>query len=204
MVSEMLDRLGIDRAIVVGHSFAGTVATALALDHPARVAGLVLLAPVLQPWPSGVAWYYSLAATPVIGPLFAWTFALPVGAMLMQPTVRAVFAPQPVPPGYVKRAAIALVLRPRNFLANACDVSELKPFVTVQALRYAAIRVPTVIVTGDRDTIVSPELHSRALAAVLPHARLVMLEGIGHMPHHAASDRVVAAIDEVAAQAARA
>ena len=79
MLSEMLDRLGIDRAIVVSHSWGGTVATALALDHPERVAGLVLLAPVSHPWPSGIAWYYHVAAAPLVGPLFAHTFALPVG-----------------------------------------------------------------------------------------------------------------------------
>ena len=63
--------LGIARAIVVAHSFAGAVATALALDHPARVAGLVLLAPVSHPWPGGIAWYYTSRRRRVIGPLFA-------------------------------------------------------------------------------------------------------------------------------------
>ncbi len=80
MIGEMLERLDVGRAIIVAHSFAGSVATALALDDPGRVAGLVLIAPVLYPWRRGIAWYYSLAATPVIGPLFAQTFAVPVGS----------------------------------------------------------------------------------------------------------------------------
>jgi pimeloyl-ACP methyl ester carboxylesterase len=197
MLSEMLDRLGIERAVIVAHSFAGAVATALALDHPRRVAGLVLIAPVLYPWSTGIAWYYSVAATPVIGPLFARTLALPVGVLLMQPTVALVFAPQLAPPSYAQRAAIPLVLRPRNFIANARDVSGLLAVVTVQAPRYGEIKAPTVIITGDRDTVVPPEIHSRALAAALPHSRLVVLEGIGHMPHHVAADAVVAAIDEL-------
>src|SRR5262245_54680753 len=112
MLSEMLDRLGIERAVIVAHSFAGAVATALALDHPQRVAGLVLIAPALYPWSTGIAWYYSVASTPVIGSLFARTLALPVGALLMKPTVALVFAPQPAPPDYAQRAAIPLVLRP--------------------------------------------------------------------------------------------
>ena len=88
MLSEMLDRLGIDRAIIVAHSWAGTVATALALDHPDQVAGLVLLAPVSHPWPGGIAWYYHIAAAPLFGPLFAYTLALPLGELLLRADCR--------------------------------------------------------------------------------------------------------------------
>jgi pimeloyl-ACP methyl ester carboxylesterase len=201
MVAEALERLDVGRAIVVAHSFAGSVATALALEDPGRVAGLVLIAPVLYPWSTGIAWYYSLAATPIVGPLFAHTFAVPVGSLLMQPVARTVFAPQEAPADYADRAAIALVLRPDNFLANARDVVGLHAFVTRQAPRYASIKAPTVIITGDRDTVVSPDIHARAFAAKVPQSKLVVLEGVGHMPHHVAADRVVAAIDELAAEA---
>jgi pimeloyl-ACP methyl ester carboxylesterase len=112
-----------------------------------------------------------------------------------------VFAPQEAPADYADRAAIALVLRPDNFLANARDVVGLHAFVTRQAPRYASIKAPTVIITGDRDTVVSPDIHARAFAAKVPQSKLVVLEGVGHMPHHVAADRVVAAIDELAAEA---
>jgi len=200
MVAEALERLDVGRAVVVAHSFAGSVATALALDDPGRVAGLVLLAPVLYPWSTGIAWYYSLASTPIVGPLFAHTFVVPAGVVLIRPGVGTVFAPQEAPADYADRAAIALVLRPQTFLANARDVAGLHAFVTRQASRYSGIKAPTVIITGDRDTVVSPDIHARALAARLPNSKLIMLDGVGHMPHYAAPDRVVAAIDEVAAE----
>jgi pimeloyl-ACP methyl ester carboxylesterase len=201
MVAEALERLDVGRAVVVAHSFAGAVATALALEDPGRVAGLVLIAPVLYPWSTGIAWYYSLASTPIVGPLFAHTFAVPVGSLLMQPVARTVFAPQEAPADYVERTGIALVLRPENFLANARDVAGLHAYVTRQAPRYASIKAQTVIITGDRDTVVSPDIHARAFAAKVPQSKLVVLEGVGHMPHHVAADRVVAAIDEVTAEA---
>jgi pimeloyl-ACP methyl ester carboxylesterase len=201
MVAEALERLDVGRAIVVAHSFAGSVATSLALDDPGRVAGLVLLAPVLYPWSTGIAWYYSLVTTPVLGPLFAHTLAVPVGAVVMRPVAASVFAPQVAPADYTDRAAIALVLRPQAFLANARDVAGLHAFVTRQAPRYSGIKAPTVIITGDRDTVVSPDIHARALAAKLPNSKLVVLEGVGHMPHYAVPDRVAAAIDDVAAEA---
>src|SRR5262249_6116930 len=61
LVVEALDRLGVAKAIVVGHSWSGAAALALALGHTDRVAGLVLLAPVTHPWPGGISWYYRLA-----------------------------------------------------------------------------------------------------------------------------------------------
>jgi pimeloyl-ACP methyl ester carboxylesterase len=202
MVSEALERLDVGRVILVAHSFAGSVATALALDDPLRVTGLVLLAPAVYPWPTGVAWYYNVATTPVLGPLFVHTVALPLGTLLMGSVSSAVFAPQEAPERYAQRAAIPLVLRPQTFLANARDVVGLNAFVTAQAPRYPRIMAPTVIITGDRDTIVSPKIHAQALAKVLPHGRLEVLKGVGHMPHHVAPDRVAAAVEEVAAQAA--
>src|SRR5262249_42045507 len=115
-----------------------------------------------------------------------------------RPVVGTVFAPQDAPADYADRAAIALVLRPQTFLANARDVAGLNAFVTRQAPRYSRITAPAGVIARDRDTLGSPNIHARALAAKLPNSKLVVLEGIGHMPHHVAPDRVVEAIDEVA------
>jgi pimeloyl-ACP methyl ester carboxylesterase len=199
MIAEGLDRLGVRRAVIVAHSLAATVATSLALDDPARVAGLVLTAPALYPWPGGVAWYYNTGGIPVLGPLFVWTITLPTGLALMKPMVAVVFSPQPAPADYADRAAIPLVLRPESFLANARDVAGLNAFVMKQSPRYGGIEAPTTIITGDRDTVVIPRIHAHALAAVLPHSKLVVLEGVGHMPHHVARERVVAEIEEMMA-----
>jgi pimeloyl-ACP methyl ester carboxylesterase len=100
----------------------------------------------------------------------------------------------------VRRAAIRLLLRPAQFVANAQDIVALKAFVTAQVPRYREIGVPTVIVTGSHDGTVAPHLHARAFAASVPHARLVMLAGVGHMPHHASTDMVVAAVDQLPAR----
>src|SRR5205085_10534491 len=55
LLREALDALEVKRAIIVGYSWSGALATALALAYPERVAGLVLIAPVTHPWPGGVA-----------------------------------------------------------------------------------------------------------------------------------------------------
>jgi len=75
-----------------------------------------------------------------------------------------------------------LVLRPKTFYSNARDLALLKRFIAAQVPHYVDLRAPTVIITGDRDATVSPQINARALAATLPDAKLVMLKDIGHMP----------------------
>jgi pimeloyl-ACP methyl ester carboxylesterase len=120
-----------------------------------------------------------------------------LGLLLAASTSRSVFEPQPVPEDYMRRAAILLVLRPKTFYSNARDLALLESFIRTQVPRYGDLRTPTIIITGDRDALVSPEINARALAAVLPSAKLVLLKNIGHMPHHAAPEVVAAAIDEL-------
>jgi pimeloyl-ACP methyl ester carboxylesterase len=199
LIAATLDRIGVARFVLLGHSLGGAVASALALAFPARVAGLVLLAPVTHPWKGGLAWHNAVLSTPVLGPIFAHTIAVPLAHLLLKRGVASVFAPQPPPPDYVRRAAIRLLLRPAQFLANAQDIAALKPFVAAQAPRYGEIGIPTVILTGTADTTVSPHIHARAIAAAMPHACLIMLAGIGHMPHHVATDAVIAAVAQLPA-----
>lgn len=196
-VARALQQLGVKRAILVGHSWGGAFATAYALAFPDRTAGLVLLSAVTHPWPVDPEWYNKLALLPGVGPFFLRTLVYPLGSLLANSASRSVFAPQPVPDDYLSRAAIRLVFRPKTFLANARDLALLKAFVTAQVPRYVNLSSPTIIITGDRDALVSPDINARALAAALPRAKLILLKGVGHMPHHAAPEAVAAAIDEL-------
>ena len=163
------------RAILVGHSWGGAFATAYAFAFPDRTAGLVLLSAVTHPWAADPGWYNNLAALPGIGPLFLRTLVYPLSFFLADRASRSVFEPQGVPDDYLRRAAIPLVLRPKTFFANARDLALLKSFILAQVPRYAGLRSSTIIITGDRDTMVSPDINARALAATLPHAKLVFL-----------------------------
>lgn len=195
LIMEALERIGVQRFYLLGHSLGGAVASAMALQWPERLAGLVLLAPVTHPWEGGIDWYNVILSTPVVGRVFAHTVAVPLSFLMLDGGVASVFAPQSAPADYVRRAAIRLLLRPDQFVANAQDIAALKAFVSTQVPRYAELGVPTVILSGTSDGTVAPSLHSQALAAAVPDARLIMLAGIGHMPHHTSTDRVVAAVE---------
>src|SRR4051812_41763843 len=197
LVAGALDQLGVRRAILIGHSWGGAFATAYALAFPERTAGLVLLAAPTHPWPGDPGWYNRIALLPYIGPLFVRTCVYPLGLLLAASASRSVFEPQPVPEDYMRRAAVLLVLRPKTFCSNARDLALLETFIRRQVPRYADLRTPTIIIAGDRDALVSPEINARALAATLPSSKLVLLKDIGHMPHHAAPEVVAAAIDEL-------
>ena len=56
-IAALMDRLGIEKAVIVGHSFGGAIATAFARQHPDKTRGLVFLSPASHPWPGGAtAW----------------------------------------------------------------------------------------------------------------------------------------------------
>jgi pimeloyl-ACP methyl ester carboxylesterase len=131
----------------------------------------------------------------VIGPLLAYTITLPLGYFLTAPGARGVFLPQTMPDGFIDDTATPLLLRPREFLANAWDLVTLKAAVIAQAPRYGDIKAPTVVISGDADDTVWPNIHSRPFAATVANAKLIILPGVGHMVAYAAPDLVIREID---------
>jgi pimeloyl-ACP methyl ester carboxylesterase len=202
MIEEALEKLGVGPVILVVHSWAGALGARMALDFPRRVAGLVMLAPVAYPWPGGVGWINDVVTTPVIGPALAYTITLPFGFFMAEHGARNVFLPQTMPENFIGDTATPLLLRPREFLANARDLVTLKAAVKEQAPRYSQIEAPTVVISGEVDKTVSTNIHSRPFAAAVPRARLIVLPGVGHMVQNAAPDLVMREIDVLMGQIA--
>lgn len=203
LIIEALDGLGVSQAVVVvGYSWSGALAAHLALAHADRIAGLVVVAGVTHPWPGGISWHYALVARPVLGTLLAHMLMVPLGAAVFARALAASCAPQLVPDDYAQATAASLILRPSALRWNAQDVAGLASFVARQCPHYGKIRLPTAIIAGEADSTVSPALHAKAMAAQIPGARLTLLPGVGHMPHHVARDALLAAIERVAAESA--
>lgn len=186
------------KAVLVAHSYGGAVALRLAADRPDLVKGVVLLSPATHPYPGPNAWYVRAANNAWYGRIFAWAAVPALGPVGAKGGLDSVFSPQPVPAGYAEQLGLPLLFRPSNFAANAADIGATKKEFAAQKPLYPGIKVPVVIFSTDSDKVLLPRLHAEALAREIPGARLVVVQGGGHMPHHRDAPAVIAAIRDLA------
>ncbi|AOZ09903.1 alpha/beta fold hydrolase [Cupriavidus malaysiensis] len=199
-LAALIDRLGLERPLVVGHSLGGAIALALALGHPGRVGGLALLAPLTHPPESVPAVFKALATErPWLRRLIAWTLAVPMSIARREQVMSIVFGPDPVPEDFATRGGGLLALRPSHFIAASEDLVAAGHSLPPQVPAYAGLRLPLSILYGREDRILDPAHNGEALAAKVPGARLVLVPG-GHMLPITAVDTSVRFVREAATQ----
>lgn len=192
-------QLGAERPLVLGHSYGGAVAMAWAVEQQA--AGVVLLGGAVMPWPGELGRQYRVLGSSLGGavvPPFVTAFAT---LDRIHQAVDSIFAPQATPDGYADYVGPGLTLRPHSLRANARQVNSLRPHLVALSARYGDLTLPVEFVHGRLDDTVPLQVHSGPASGLIPGARLTVLEGIGHMPHHTDPAAVIAAIDRVAARA---
>ncbi|MFK0278652.1 alpha/beta fold hydrolase [Ensifer sp. NPDC090286] len=197
-IAVLMEKRHVRKAIIVGHSLGGAIALALAVRHPERVSGLVLLSPAAYPWKGGVAWYYQVASVPIAGGIFSALVAPPLGLLAIDRATRDVFAPNRRPRNYIEKTRALQALSPIAFRHNAEEVAALSNWARSASVSYPRIKVPTIIITGDADDVVSPEIHARQLARDIRRARLIVVRNLGHKSDFVAADLAIAAIEAVA------
>lgn len=201
-IVEGLDALGIERAVVVGHSMGGLVALAMAELFPDRVTELVLLAPIafpeLRPMEQTLL---APRSAPVIGPLLSLAGERTFDAAFLRMVQVLMFSPDPVPEGWRASFPYGEVLDPAAMVAEGEDTAAILPGSPLGSIDVAAIATPAQIITGTSDKIVEDERQAKRLARLMPNARLIELEGVSHMPHHARPDVVIEAVREALATA---
>lgn len=200
MLMGLLDRIAPERLVLVAHSLGGPLAAHIALDRPQRLHGLVLLSAITHPWLGNAVHYLPLPTSPRLGPIFNRLIGIPLASFLLPNGVTLAFSPQAVPPDYIKESELPLLYREKTFRSNLQDIVAADDFLKSQTLRYRQMRVPILAITGDRDTFVSPKRHSLALVHEAPMAQLMILPGVGHMPHHAEPKMVAKTITDLIGQ----
>lgn len=193
--------IGVERPVVVGHSFGGAVAMAWALRQPEQTAAVVMLSAVSNPWPGDLGWTYTVIGTTAGGGLLVPIISAFLPQSYVDTNIESIFTPQAAPEGYADRIGASLVLRRESLRANTQQVNYLRPHIVEMSKDYGSLSMPFEIVHGDADTIVPLSVHSEPLSRQVPDAMLTVLPGIGHMPHHVDPDAVEAAIDRAAARA---
>lgn len=200
-LQQAADRIGIRAPIVVGHSFGGAVALGWALERPDDTAALVLLGGVSHPWPGELDLIYRVNGSRIGGATIVPLITAFAGEERINDAVRGIFAPDPVPPGYLRHVGAGLSLRRASLRANAQQVKALRPEVRDMARHYHTLTMPAEVLHGTADTTVGLSIHAERLVADMPGAVLTRMEGVGHMPHHADPAAVVDAIDRAAGRA---
>ena len=192
-------QLGLDRPVVVGHSWGTLVALALALDHPETVGGLVLLSGYYKPTVRVDVPLVAPPAVPVLGDVLRHTVSPLLGAALLPSNLKAMFAPLPVPDRFRREFPYGFPVRPGQIRAEAQDAVTMVPAVAAMRDRYQDLeRLPVTILAGTEDRIVGVDGHAKWFHAAVPGSELRLIPGAGHMFHHAVPDQVAEAITAAA------
>lgn len=194
-------QLGADRPIVLGHSYGGAVSLAWAVNHPDNIAAVIDVSGVANPWPGKLDILYRINGTALGGAIVPPILAAVVPETTVEAAIDSIFTPDPVPEGYSRFVAAGLSVRSESLRANARQVNSLRPRVVEMQPKYSTITAPLEIIHGTADTIVPATIHSIPLAAQVAGANLILLDGVGHMPHQTHTKDVIAAIDRAAARA---
>jgi len=184
----LMDGLGIQRAILVGNSAGGTIATLVARQHPQRVRGLVLVAPAIYAGGGTPGWIRPLLSTPQmrrLGPLIVRRLLAQGPEMIQSAWQDPTGVTDEAIAGYTKPTLIQnwdRALWEATIASRVPDVSAKIP----------EIDLPVLVVTGDSDSWVPPD-QSRRLAGELPQAQLEVLVACGHVPQEECPDQFLEA-----------
>jgi pimeloyl-ACP methyl ester carboxylesterase len=180
-IAKLLAALDIAKPIVVGHSYGGALALALAVNHPDSVGSLALVAPLTHAQQEAPAAFRDLViSSRHLRRLIAWTIAIPASMLTGNRILDLVFRPDAVPADFATAAGGLLALRPGQFFAASSDLVNVGEDLPAIEQRYSSIRVPVGILFGRSDEILSHQDHGVAMQSKIRGLDLSLVDG-GHM-----------------------
>src|SRR5215212_2908097 len=190
LLHRVLERLNVERPIIVGHSWGTLVALAVAVGRWRELRGLVLLSGYYYPTQRADVALAAPLAIPGVGDA-ARSLVPQVASHAMAPQVfRHVFWPQPVPARFKARFPVEIAIDPVQQRASAEDTATLNAAAALLQPYYSRLRVPLAIITGDADAIVDARDHSCRLHQQVAGSTLTILPGQGHMIHYSARGQI--------------
>lgn len=200
LTAKLMRRLGVERALVVGHSWGTLPAIALALNHPGMVAGLVLGSGVYHPGLRQDVLMSFPSAVPGPGDVLCHTVTPLVASLAGAMQTKNMFAPAPVADHFSK-FPMGLSLRPSQMRTQSNETVMLPAVTRSLSRRYRELDLPVTIVTGTGDRIADPSGQAGRLHREIRGSRLVELPGVGHMVHYTALPDLLAAIESTSERA---
>jgi pimeloyl-ACP methyl ester carboxylesterase len=197
-IARLLAELRLDKPIIVGHSYGGALALALALNHPESIGGLALLAPLTHPQTLvPPAFRDFVIRSRRLRKLIAWTIATPIAIAASSKILDEVFRPDAAPADFDRAAGGLLALRPGHFFAASSDLVGVNDDLPGMVERYPSIRVPVGILFGRHDAILNYQDHGIAMQSKIRGSTVSLVDG-GHMLPITAPDETARWIAEFA------
>jgi pimeloyl-ACP methyl ester carboxylesterase len=184
VVHDMLGKLGIERAVVVGHSFGGALTVGLARKHPEDVVKMILVAPAggelrIPAIAEIQAYAIKALGVPVVEQVSDIVFSNVMRRISAGIGAEQAFAPDPVNDVY-KQRLLAVTMTDENLASLADDRthynSEVGPWLDAAARQ---VRTPGVEIAARDDKLVSFE-NAKILDGQLRNSTLIPVGG-GHM-----------------------
>ena len=181
MVAQCIEKLGLDKPVLVGHSLGGAISLAVGLNHPQVIRRLALIAPLThaESAPPG-AFGGLVLPSPLVRRLVSWTLAIPLSIINSRKAIAAVFAPETMPKDFPFKGGGLLGLRPHVFYAASSDLVAAPEDLPDMERRYASMTVPVDVLYGRGDRILNVKRQGEALKQKLDRVNLRIIDG-GHM-----------------------
>lgn len=179
---------------IMGQSYGGGVALLASILlselQPKRQKDLILIDSVA--YPQKLPDFIRILATPIIGSIILYFIPnkIQVHSLLKKVYYKDDLIPDAAIDHYAKNLE-----QPNAKYATQQTARQLIPGDMEEVIKqYAKLQVPSLIIWGGEDKIISPEIGER-LNAALPNSNLIMLDGVGHAPQEEKPDLILPYIE---------
>lgn len=188
----LLDAHGAERAVLVGASAGGTIALETYAAAPERVRALVLISPAITgdvgPHPA----LRGVLRSPQARRLGPWLVRRRAGELSLERIARSWHDPARAGPEDLE--AYRQPLSVEGWERGLWEVLTAEGPPSLVGL-LGRIDVPTLVIVGEHDRVISPGLNARTAAAI-PGARLRVLPDCGHTPHEECPQALLEVVED--------
>lgn len=196
LLLKLIEKIYLDRPIVLGQSYGDAVALAMAVQDQSALSGLCLVSAAASDHiPAGTQ---SMEMLTRLETVRAATLATISSPRFIELALMKLFAPQGIPDGYGEHLGVGMTYRERTFRHHMLQASQLESSLKSMMTLYSNISLPVEIIHGDQDVILDFEKHGLWLSNQIEGSYLTRLKGVGHIPHHICHEKVSECVFRIA------
>ena len=184
----LMDQLGVDKAVLVGHSAGAGIALKTALDYPQRVNGLVLVDPALASRPGMPKWLENTPQLQRMGPFLSRALAGKEGDAFLEASWHdfSKFTE-------ADREAYNKPLRVADWDVALWEFTKANTSTDLTT-RLGEVKLPVLVISGDDDRIIPMDEIER-ITQTLPNAEFVVMPACGHVPQEECPEAFLGAVE---------